>query len=83
VHYHSAPLTVRGYYNVQSPRTLTTIQSAPVLEGYTAKDGKFKVLGSTKGTNILDSKGLEMHERDLIDRSEFEPPGGVPRANTF
>jgi hypothetical protein len=81
--YRSAPPVV--YVNqFMSPASRERVVKAPVLQGFTSKNGKLKLRDfSANEPAGLNNKWLELQERDLIERSSFEPPGGVPRASTY
>jgi hypothetical protein len=75
------PVQYYEYVPAVSPQPMVR---RPVLEGFTEKNGKYKLRDiSAKEPAGLNNKLLELQERDLIDRSSFEPPGAPPPANTF
>jgi hypothetical protein len=69
-------------YQAIAPQTQDV--KAPVLQGFTVKNGKVKLRGlSANAPGGVNNKFLELKERELIEKSGFEPPGSPPHTNMY
>jgi len=76
------PPVVRTYQVVS--RESAPAAKTPVLQGFTEKNGKFKLRSvSANEPGGLNNKWLELQERELIEKSHFQPPGSPPHTNPY
>jgi hypothetical protein len=89
---YSRPMGERKYVWAPTPpvvRTYVSSESAPaaktpVLQGFTEKNGNFKLRSvSANEPGGLNNKWLELQERELIEKSHFQPPGSPPHTNLY
>jgi hypothetical protein len=60
------------------------IKKGPVLQGFTVKRGKVSLRDlSRQEAGGLNNKWLELKERELVEKSMFEPPGSPPHVNPY
>jgi len=90
------PLGERKYVWAPTPPVVTTttyqivpansvqVLRAPVYQGFAEKNGKFKLKSvSASAPGGLNSKWLELQERELVEKSNFQPPGSPPHTSLY
>jgi hypothetical protein len=71
-------------YQAIAPQTAGQEVKAPVLQGFTVKNGKVKLRSlSANAPGGVNNKFLELQERELIEKSGFAPPGSPPHTNMY